>query len=93
MKSDNKQEEAVPENVKNILLVMSDSGYFVPPSKNPDHEMLWVETWKRLDRFLPDLRSNLDLDGPQEIEREKEKPEVVVPVAEPEAQAKEVATS
>jgi len=38
---------------------MSDSGYLVPPDKNPDKAELWNETWKRLDRFLPDLFSEL----------------------------------
>jgi golgi-specific brefeldin A-resistance guanine nucleotide exchange factor 1 len=54
----------VPESLKNILLVMSSSGYLVPPSQDPTHEKLWVETWKRLNRFLPDLRKELDLDRP-----------------------------
>jgi len=53
------QEEAIPESLKNILLVMSDSGYLVPPDKNPDKVELWNETWKRLDRFLPDLFGEL----------------------------------
>jgi brefeldin A-resistance guanine nucleotide exchange factor 1 len=48
--------------LKNILLVMSSSGYLVPPSVDPAHEKLWTETWKRLSRFLPDLRKELDLD-------------------------------
>lgn len=57
------QEEAVPESLKNILLVMSSSGYLIPPSQDPSHEKLWSETWKRLDRFLPDLRKELDLES------------------------------
>jgi brefeldin A-resistance guanine nucleotide exchange factor 1 len=58
---------------------MSSSGYLAPPSKDPSQENLWVETWKRLDRFLPDLRKELDLDGPKENEKvkENEKPVVV----------------
>ncbi|RDW80746.1 Sec7 [Coleophoma crateriformis] len=59
-------EEAVPESLKNILLVMSSSGYLVPPSQDPSHEQLWIETWKRLDRFLPDLKNELALDEPKE---------------------------
>ncbi|RYP26929.1 hypothetical protein DL768_011490 [Monosporascus sp. mg162] len=57
-------EEAVPENLKNILLFMSSSGYLVPPSKDPSQEKLWIETWKRIDRFLPDLRNDLQLEEP-----------------------------
>ncbi|KAK0629927.1 hypothetical protein B0T17DRAFT_491256 [Bombardia bombarda] len=59
-------EEAVPENLKNVLLIMSSNGYLVPPSKNPEREELWNETWKRIDRFLPDLRNDLALEEPAE---------------------------
>ncbi|KAI1369319.1 Sec7-domain-containing protein [Xylaria arbuscula] len=61
-------EEAVPENLKNVLLFMSSSGYLVPPSKDPSQENLWVETWKRIDRFLPELRKDLSLEGEEEEE-------------------------
>lgn len=50
-----KQEEAIPESLKNILLVMADGGYLVPPSQDPSKESIWTETKKRLERFLPDL--------------------------------------
>ena len=49
------QEEAVPESLKNILLVMANGGYLVPPEEDPDKKLLWEETWKRLDRFLPEM--------------------------------------
>jgi brefeldin A-resistance guanine nucleotide exchange factor 1 len=45
---------------------MSSSGYLVPPSQNPAHKKLWLETWKRLDRFLPELRKELDIDEPED---------------------------
>ncbi|KAI9759743.1 MAG: hypothetical protein M4579_002128 [Chaenotheca gracillima] len=48
-------EEAVPESLKNILLVMSSGGYLSPPDQDPANEKLWTETKKRLDRFLPNL--------------------------------------
>lgn len=73
----------MPESLKNILLVMSGSGFLVPPSQDPSKEKLWVETWKRLDRFLPDLRKELDLDPKEEppvVEEVREK-EVAEPVA------------
>lgn len=63
----------MPENLKNVLLFMASSGYLVPPSKDPSQENLWVETWKRIDRFLPDLRKDLSLDEEEE-EKEEEKP-------------------
>ncbi|KAF4624668.1 hypothetical protein G7Y89_g13500 [Cudoniella acicularis] len=71
-------EEAVPESLKNILLVMASSGYLVPPSQDPSQEKLWVETWKRIDRFLPDLKKDLDLD-PAAPTKEAEKPVVTAP--------------
>ncbi|KAK8059706.1 Sec7 domain-containing protein [Apiospora saccharicola] len=58
-------EEAVPENLKNVLLFMQSSGYLVPPSVDADQEKLWVETWKRIDRFLPELKSELAPEEPQ----------------------------
>lgn len=48
-------EEAIPESLKNILLVMADGGYLVPPSQDPSREEMWMETRKRLERFLPGL--------------------------------------
>jgi brefeldin A-resistance guanine nucleotide exchange factor 1 len=52
----------VRENLKNVLLFMASSGYLVPPSDDSSKEHLWTETWKRIDRFLPDLRSDLALE-------------------------------
>ncbi|KAI9822830.1 MAG: GDP/GTP exchange factor for ARF [Phylliscum demangeonii] len=48
-------EEAVPEILKNIILVMSSSGYLAPPNQKPELEKLWIETWRRVDRLLPGL--------------------------------------
>ena len=61
-----------------MMLVMAKDGYLVPPSEDPSKEKLWVETWKRLDRFLPDLRKEL----PQLAEPEVAKEEVNSPVVE-----------
>ncbi|KAI1823591.1 Sec7-domain-containing protein [Xylaria intraflava] len=79
-------EEAVPENLKNVLLFMSSSGYLVPPSKDPSQETLWVETWKRIDRFLPNLRNELSLEG-----EEVESPSSKEPIAESEVVVEEKA--
>jgi len=78
-------EEAVPESLKNIILVMSSSGYLVPPSQQPSQEKLWVETWKRLDRFLPDLRNELRLEEgrkAQDLEKQVASSELVEPKSE-----------
>jgi brefeldin A-resistance guanine nucleotide exchange factor 1 len=53
------QEEAVAENMKNILLVMQSGGYLAPPAEKPEQTELWNETWKRLNRFLPNLYKEL----------------------------------
>lgn len=82
-------EEAVPENLKNVLLFMSSSGYLVPPSKDPSQEKLWVETWKRIDRFLPELRTELALEEPA---LEEKKIEETVP-AEKAAEAEPAAAA
>lgn len=59
------QEEAVRENLKNVTLFMSSSGYLVSPSRDPSREKLWTETWKRIDRFLPDLKAELGIEAPE----------------------------
>ena len=56
--------EAVPESLKNILLVMSNGGYLVPPSdvsveQTAQQKQLWSETWTRLETFLPGLMPEL----------------------------------
>lgn len=38
---------------------MASSGYLVPPGQDASKQTLWDETWKRVDRFLPELRSDL----------------------------------
>ncbi|KAL9129051.1 MAG: hypothetical protein Q9217_002391 [Psora testacea] len=48
-------EEAVPESLKNILLVMAGSGILKPPAPEQPRSELWDETCKRVDRFLPNL--------------------------------------
>ena len=62
------QEEAVRENLKNVVLFMSSSGLLVSPAENPAKQELWDETWKRVDRFLPDLRNDLAAEGADERE-------------------------
>lgn len=34
---------------------MADGGHLVPPSQDPNKAQIWVETKKRLERFLPAL--------------------------------------
>ncbi|KAL4890207.1 hypothetical protein BDV59DRAFT_185042 [Aspergillus ambiguus] len=59
-------EEAIPESLKNILLVMADGGHLVPASEDPSREKIWTETKKRLERFLPDLFKEIFPEAPPE---------------------------
>ncbi|CAA7267940.1 unnamed protein product [Cyclocybe aegerita] len=47
--------EAVPESLKNILLVMNAVGILVPPGSGQDElqKTLWLNTHERMERFLP----------------------------------------
>ena len=62
-------EEAVPESLKNILLVMADSGVLLTPQPGDQSSELFAETRKRVDRFLPHLINEI---FPQAIEPQKE---------------------
>lgn len=62
-------EEAIPESLKNILLVMADGGYLVSPTQDPNKEEMWLETRKRLGRFLPDLFVEIFPDAAKESEK------------------------
>ncbi|XP_043279451.1 Golgi-specific brefeldin A-resistance guanine nucleotide exchange factor 1 [Venturia canescens] len=45
--------EAIPESLKNMLLVMSSTNVLTPTSS------LWEPTWRTINAFLPNLRSEL----------------------------------
>lgn len=52
------QYEAVPESLKNVLLVMNAAGILVPPISDQDgrderQRTLWTATQERMERFLP----------------------------------------
>ncbi|KNF04843.1 hypothetical protein PSTG_01897 [Puccinia striiformis f. sp. tritici PST-78] len=53
--------EAVPENLKNVLLVMHASGFLIPPHENPSPEEshLWNATFERIDPVLNTLKTDL----------------------------------
>ena len=53
----------MPESLKNILLVMANSGFLVAPAEGEAPSPLWAETWKRLGRFLPHLYGELYSDA------------------------------
>jgi brefeldin A-resistance guanine nucleotide exchange factor 1 len=78
------QEEAVSENLKNMLLVMSNGGYLAPPDEKPEQEELWNETWKRVNRFLPNFFAEL---FPEEAGKPKRSKEVPIREKAKEAEA------
>jgi len=49
--------EAVPESLKNVVLVMNAANILVPPSaddhRDPRQRTLWTATHERMERFLP----------------------------------------
>jgi len=54
--------EAVPESLKNLVLVMNASNILIPPQGNTQEEelvLLWTETRDRLEQFLPGFLSEL----------------------------------
>ncbi|PWN47694.1 Sec7-domain-containing protein [Violaceomyces palustris] len=56
--------EAIPENLKNVLLVMSATGTLLapppPPSViPPSQEAMWKGTWERISTFLPGLKEEI----------------------------------
>ena len=48
--------EAIPESLKNMLLVMTTSGVF---RQMDDSDPLWTQTWQRIHQFLPGLQYSL----------------------------------
>ncbi|XP_076241109.1 sec7 domain-containing protein garz [Calliopsis andreniformis] len=50
--------EAIPESLKNMLLVMSSANVLEPNSN------LWAPTWRTIDSFLPNLKTELFPDPP-----------------------------
>ncbi|CDO70750.1 hypothetical protein BN946_scf184798.g65 [Trametes cinnabarina] len=58
------QYEAVPESLKNVLLVMNAAGLLVPPTTPEDTRderqvSLWAATHERIERFLPGFLDEL----------------------------------
>lgn len=66
-----KQFEAVPESLKNVLLVMNAAGILVPPLPAPEEgdstqeqrdevqTTLWTATHERMERFLPGFLTSI----------------------------------
>uniref|UniRef100_A0A8C7KZS7 Golgi-specific brefeldin A-resistance guanine nucleotide exchange factor 1 n=1 Tax=Oncorhynchus kisutch TaxID=8019 RepID=A0A8C7KZS7_ONCKI len=52
-------QEAIPESLKNMLLVMDTAGIFHSADSRTGYSDLWEITWERIDCFLPNLREEL----------------------------------
>jgi len=50
------QYEAIPESLKNMLLVMDSAQVF---SSSDGYSQLWTITWDRINTFLPKLKEEL----------------------------------
>ncbi|KAL2761235.1 hypothetical protein ACRALDRAFT_1059151 [Sodiomyces alcalophilus JCM 7366] len=55
-------EEAVRENLKNVVLFMARSGSMVSRSDDTSRQTVWDETWKRINRFMPDLKGDMHME-------------------------------
>ena len=53
------QLEAIPESLKNMLLVMDTAGIFHSADSRTGYSDLWEITWERIICFLPNLREEL----------------------------------
>lgn len=55
--------EAVPESLKNVILVMHASGLLVPPTQDDTRDKrqreLWAASQERIERFLPGFLAEL----------------------------------
>jgi brefeldin A-resistance guanine nucleotide exchange factor 1 len=58
-----------------MLLVLSNGGYLAPPDEKPEQEKMWTETWKKVNRFLPQFFGEL---FPEEAGKPKKEREVPV---------------
>lgn len=72
---------------------MADGGYLIPPSQDPSKEEIWIETRKRLGRFLPDLFSEVFPDPPNDSEKSHSGTAVSSPIQTSEAEPKNEETS
>jgi brefeldin A-resistance guanine nucleotide exchange factor 1 len=62
-----------------MLLVLSSGGFLLPPDEKPEQEQMWNETWKRINRFQPNLLAEL---FPDEAGKPPKTPREKAPVEE-----------
>lgn len=54
---------------------MKSDGYLVPPPPGEKDALIWHETWKRVDRFLPGMRKEIFPDPPPPQQKQQHPPE------------------
>lgn len=57
-----------------MLLVLSNGGYLAPPDEKPEQEKMWTETWKKVNRFLPQFFGELFPEEAEKPNKEREMP-------------------
>jgi golgi-specific brefeldin A-resistance guanine nucleotide exchange factor 1 len=76
--------EAVPESLKNVVLVMNAAEILVPPSaddhRNERQRTLWSATQERMDRFLPGFLADVISIPPMQLTAQ-EPPTPAVPTS------------
>lgn len=79
--------EAIPESLKNVLLVMNASGVLIPPptpeTRTELQQELWHDTVLRIEEFLPGLMEELFPPPPPEPEPQPEPPVQPAPESAP----------
>ncbi|KAL9013623.1 MAG: hypothetical protein Q9173_001700 [Seirophora scorigena] len=66
------QQEEISESLKNILYFMKSDGYLVPPAPGEKDAIIWHDTWKRVDRFLPAMRKEIFPDPPPQRQQQQQ---------------------
>jgi len=56
---ENVQAEAIPEALKNILLVMTATGVLQPGAKTASGEDIWKLSWDAINAFCPSLKDEI----------------------------------
>ncbi|XP_067092095.1 Golgi-specific brefeldin A-resistance guanine nucleotide exchange factor 1 isoform X3 [Osmerus mordax] len=81
--------EAIPESLKNMLLVMDTAGIFHCADSRTGYSDLWEITWERIDCFLPHLREELFKQTviPEAVQSGPVDPAQPTPASPPPAQA------
>lgn len=51
---------------------MKSDGYLVPPAPGEKDAIIWHDTWRRVDRFLPAMRKEIFPDPPPQRQQQQQ---------------------